>query len=784
MDIFSLSQPVVNVDGLLAVPISISQINGSIRFDLETSVASVDVTMDFTLGRTGGCATFDLRQTISQAWLDGAAFPVANLTHRNLGGGANADLRVLATNLAAGSEHQLRLVYSLDRPDSPGAMPIGWNGNKLSFDFWFTDLQPGRYLEMWLPANLLWDHYQVSLDIELVGSDISHTLITNGSRIELANNHWSISFSASWNASCHMLVIEASTELSSKFGSVTLASGTVIHTELYKHRSVAATLNTIEAQIHGFLQTNEVDIGRFVHSPKFTTYLWPSLRAMEYAAGTTTTLSALKHETFHSWFARGVFPANGQDGWWDEAITSWVDAGRPEIYLGLSESLSTLCNRNRYSRVTPTAAYSRGASVFSGIAEEVGSSRLKLALQGIFKDYSLQSLSTEILEAELISRLGTLRIADYFERYIYGFSRSLAANLWMRDAQGDPGANHYTGSRFWDSPDIWIRNNDDRGLLHQPPECGQDNWFYAKVHNRGTQTAKHFVVTFNPATFAGTQFIYPNDWLPPLAVATGFNLAAGASRIVKVKWPRANIPAAGTHSCLLASIYTTVDQAINGRRVWEHNNLAQKNLTVVDLLPDDAYTLDFQFGSLLSSTRKKWLLEVRRPAATTAAVVTIIPKHQSIVAKLLEKPRQRNFPLKNQSQILPAVRLLEATRIKVHGILINAEASTDIYYTADTQLNFLEQLKINKLLSFGGSQIFSSNSGKAIKLKQGQVVQLALTLSQRETQRMAMQIRVPANTPQGSQLLYDLVQRDAHTGQVIGGVSLLINVGFKAPASR
>ena len=284
---------------------------------------------------------------------------------------------------------------------------------------------------------------------------------------------------------------------------MTLASGDIINTELFKHNSVTANLTNVETQLHGFLNDNEIEIGRYAHGSRFTTYLWSSSRAMEYAAGTTTTLSALRHETFHSWFARGVFPANGQDGWWDEAITSWTDAGRPAIYLGLSESLSTLCNRNRYSRITPGASYSRGSTVFAGIAEEVGSATLDLAIRGIFNDYRLKSLSTEMLEAELISRLGNLRIADYFERYVYGFSNSLSVNLWMRDAVGDPGFNNYTGSRFWDSPDLWVRNQDDSGTSHQSPEYGQDNWFYARVRNQGAQIAKHFVVTFRPAIFAG-----------------------------------------------------------------------------------------------------------------------------------------------------------------------------------------------------------------------------------------------------------------------------------------
>jgi len=779
VDTFNLSQPAVNVDGLFAVPISITQIDASIRFDLASSVASVDITMDFIVGPTTGCPTFDLRQTISQAWLDGSVFSTGDLAHHDFGAGANTELRVLASNLMAGSNHSLRLIYNLDQPNAPAAVPIGWNGSRLSFDFWFTDLHPGRYLEMWLPANLLWDHYPVLLDIELTGTGVSHTLITNGSRSDIASNHWSINFPSTWNASCQMLVIEPSANLSSRFGSVTLPSGNIINTEVFKHNSIPTNLTTIEAQLHGSLTDNETDIGIYPHGSRFTVYLWPSSRAMEYAAATTTTLSALRHETFHSWFARGVFPANGQDGWWDEAITTWVGAGRPATYLGLSESRSTLCDRNRYTRTTPSASYSRGAELFAGISEEVGSASLDQAIRGIFNDYQLRPLSTETLEVELIARLGDIRIADYFERYVYGITSSIGANLWIRDAVGDPGYNYYTGSRFWDSPDLWIRNRDDGGNTHQAPEYGQDNWFYARVRNQGTQTARHFVVTFNPTTFAGTQFVYPNDWLPPLAVATGFDLDPGASTIVKAKWPRANIPVSGTHSCLLASVYTTADQPINGRRVWEHNNLAQKNLTVVNSQPDGVYWIDFQFGSLRSSQWQNLLLEVWRPNAMPNAVVKIAPKNVLMNQRFLEKPKRMNLTSKNELQPLLVVRFLQPTRVSFQGVTVNVNASSRLHLSDQDQRNHHQYFIGGSRKSFGGTQTLSSSGAKAIRLAEGRVSQLALTLSARESQKMTMEVRVPSGTKPGTILRYDLLQREATSEQIIGGISLQINVGHQ-----
>ena len=132
--------------------------------------------------------------------------------------------------------------------------------------------------------------------------------------------------------------------------------------------------------------------------------------------------------------------------------------------------------------------------------------------------------------------------------------------------------------------------------VHQNPKHGQDNWFYARVSNRGTFNARAFVVTFNVKPWAGTQFVYPPDFVPYISAAVAFNLAPGGSTIVKAKWPSALVPASGAgDQCLLASVYMPTDVSPTGKHVWEHNNLAQKNVTIVNLMANDSTTILFQF---------------------------------------------------------------------------------------------------------------------------------------------------------------------------------------------
>ena len=102
---------------------------------------------------------------------------------------------------------------------------------------------------------------------------------------------------------------------------------------------------------------------------------------------------------------------------------------------------------------------------------------------------------------------------------------------------------------------------------HQPPIAGRDNWFYARIRNRGTGAARHFIVTFQVKQFAGVQFTWPADFLPAIAATGGFDLAPGADRgSSRARWPAALVPPAGTHACWLAAVLARSDRPVDAAR--------------------------------------------------------------------------------------------------------------------------------------------------------------------------------------------------------------------------
>ena len=228
-------------------------------FDGGTSSAEADITLDFIAGPLDGHPVFDLRQTITEAWLDGASLGMAQLALHDFGGGANAEQRTIEVPVTAGSSHTLRLKYTLGPPQASGAgsyLPnLAWNaGPRLVFSFGFTDLGAGRYLEAWLPANLIFDQFVLTLDIAVTNTALEHAVISNANVSSLGPNHWQLDWPASITAVSPMLEIRATDTLEHQSGDVVLPqSGATVTVDVWKLTSGSANLATELVNIQTFL---------------------------------------------------------------------------------------------------------------------------------------------------------------------------------------------------------------------------------------------------------------------------------------------------------------------------------------------------------------------------------------------------------------------------------------------------------------------------------------------------------------------------------------------------
>lgn len=763
MNVFDNAPQPSLVDGLLAVPMHIINVSATITFDATTQSSSATAEMTFEVGPDAGSPIFDLRQTITSATLDGNVIAVGDLAHHDFGPGPNHGLRIIDRTLAAGSAHVLSLAYIVDLPDAPNARDVVWlTGDRLSFDFHMSDLNPSRYLESWLPSNLLFDQFGVTLTAVLVGAP-PHTLISNGAVTQNSQNDWTVVFPNHFATCSHFLMIEADSQVTLQTGSVALSGGSV-SIELMKLTSdTALNLATAEASLAGFLTNFDASVGPYMHGDRFVAYLTSfNSHSMEYDSATTSRFSALEHEVFHSWWARGLLPATGEDGWLDEAWTTYMVGSPSAIPMNMADPPVQMWQGDPWIRNTHNAAYGHGSSVFSGIAAEIGLASLQNHMAQIYTESSSRHVSTPKVEAELIRRSGDFAIADIFDRFVYGGNSAApgAANLHLRDAIDDTGAEPYSDD-FWRSPDVWVRNEPDDGTTPQAPEFGQDNWLYARVHNRGNATARSFVVGWKLQVWAGTQFVYPGDWFPLTGAAVGYDLAPGQSQIIKTRWPAADIPAKDTHGCLLAMVWCTDDRPMPGRHVWEEDTLAQRNLTIVDNNANEWEHFAFRIGSRHSQNAENTRLELVRPPDFAEAEVLITHRGPARIKALLRSAEV--LAARTPPKINPAFREIIPNQIKLSSI-------TKLTPAKGSRLLIGKQADLTHRKGPAEVHLTKDPIGQlALAFDPGRRAGLDIGLATGETLCFTLCIRRPKTVEK--QPRFDIVQRDARN-QVVGGFSV------------
>lgn len=307
-------------------------------------------------------------------------------------------------------------------------------------------------------------------------------------------------------------------------------------------------------------------------------------------------------------------------------------------------------------------------------------------------------------------------IGPHYSRW-YGFGRVDAQaavqdaiayahdrDIVVRDNLADVGAVP-SGGAFWDSPDIWVRNTDPAidgaaalpasygdAPPHQSPIAGQNNWVYVRFKNIGTAPSHDFYVRVYLTHYAGTEFVYPDNYIPtthpsdpiPVPLVPGTYLigevrysalAAGASDIVNVLWPMALVPPQTVvvdgvtvhwHPCLLVEISphdgpVTLPTLEALTHVWDSNDLAQKNISVVYPADDDTFATAAVIGNL--SNRSSYLeLLIDR---------SNVPPQVQLYVELLDhkaKDRLRKFVMERKPEIaLSCYRLtfLDKTRLLI-----------------------------------------------------------------------------------------------------------------------
>ena len=228
----------------------------------------------------------------------------------------------------------------------------------------------------------------------------------------------------------------------------------------------------------------------------------------------------------------------------------------------------------------------------------------------------------------------------------------------------------------------------------------------------------------------------------------------------------AQVPPGGTHPCLLAAVFTRFDAPAAGKHVWEQNNLAQKNLTIVNLQPDAWFLLPFVIVHLKPKFAQATTIELLRPAkfaqlkASLVAPKGVLTAAQRLVSTpigAVGDPSDAGHARDAADDVVPTLDCGCADHASVQRARLPRLA--DAASLADADTGTLET-------EFPG--------GFELPFGAGERAALPVKLRPLEPTRVGLRFQLPADAPVGARFVLDVVQRVGK--QVVGGVAIEVNV--------
>jgi len=293
---------------------------------------------------------------------------------------------------------------------------FGWKG--VSSGFFIKDLKDRMFLERFVPTNYEYDQYSMIFKVRVNGTNKTHNIFANGEVKEISPNYIQVKYPKHYTSSSvffHLVPKSRFYRLHFNYTSIDGSSFPVTIYSVYRFRNLRFKRKTIKV-----LKELERDYGAYPH-PKLVVYGTKIRGGMEYVAATATSYVSLGHELQHSYFAKGILPADGNSGWMDEGIASWRDKGhqthsRPDYFS------FNLAKHNVYTRKTDKNSYAKGRSFMAYLdyqLKQFGLPGMQNFLRHYFQKRKFTTVTTDDFKSDL-EEYSNMDFTDDFNQYIYG----------------------------------------------------------------------------------------------------------------------------------------------------------------------------------------------------------------------------------------------------------------------------------------------------------------------------------------------------------------------------
>lgn len=397
-----------------AVPMDIEKIDLSLTFDAAAKKTMGVATVIFHTAEEGQ-PFFDLVPAITSAKVDGVELALADVPVVAIPT-SDTKVRVINRVIPAGNDHELQISYDLSEA-------ITFANGVVTAGFFMDDLASGgrKFWELYGPANYEFDQFKQVLHLKITNSDKEHRLFTNAAVSNVAANEWLLDFPDYFTTSSFYLHLVAKNRFVERSGIFHGLEGDI------PVLAYAATASNADAGLRDMLKVlaeNEQTFGAYAHAQALA-YVTPTGGGMEHCGATMTSLWALEHEFTHSWFARGVMPANGNAGWIDEAIASWRDDGYIRASTGPSGAPHNLGGFSPYRRHTTDAAYTTGRDLIGAFDKQFetfsheGQMGMRGILRMLFQERKRTTISVDFFKS-FIERVTGTDLTSTFNKYVFG----------------------------------------------------------------------------------------------------------------------------------------------------------------------------------------------------------------------------------------------------------------------------------------------------------------------------------------------------------------------------
>jgi hypothetical protein len=297
-----------------------------LTFDLGTKKVTAVGAIQFEMSDLGK-PYFDLNVPATTITLDGVPVVSSLITDPD---GQNEKYWTIDQDVAPGVPHELVVSYEL-----PAGRATFTDEGGVRLLTSITDLN-GRFFEDWVPVGFESDAFELKLTLSVPGIPRTQQLFTNG----VVSQNWEIDFPPHYTKSSFYVHFTDSTDLIVK-------TATIKSVPVKVYSESEALVEKALAELPGLFEELESDYGPYPH-PEFLAYVHGG---MEYVGATITSLGSLDHELLHSWFGRGMIPADGHSGWIDEAVASWRDYGYFQASSVLKRPNTNLANYSPFPTV-------------------------------------------------------------------------------------------------------------------------------------------------------------------------------------------------------------------------------------------------------------------------------------------------------------------------------------------------------------------------------------------------------------------------------------------------